>query len=196
MMRRVWTAALAAPAIGLIALAVIAAASQAQVQHCEKADESTEIILSGVTVTYDSSYFCTNAADQGEYAITVSVANRVDSSEAVTVDRLELSHTTPRPGGGSGPEATATAGGLPITVASGETARFDVRGIYALVTTDEGAKANLHLHVVGTGATSSERLALGINVHLRAAGSTEDDDPAERPEQPDGTGPGEGCGQR
>ncbi|MGH3450385.1 MAG: hypothetical protein ACRDQW_06565, partial [Haloechinothrix sp.] len=78
------------------------------------------------------------------------------------------SHTTPRPGGGGGPEATAIADGLPVTVAAGESAPFDVRGTYELVSTDEGDKATLHLRAFGTGPFS-----IGINVHLRAEGTTE-----------------------
>lgn len=172
-MRRIWISGLAMPMAGLIAVAVLAQPGQAQVEQCEKVDESTETVVPDVTITYDSSFFCADAADEGEYAITVSVANRADSSEAVTIDRLELSHTTPRPGGGSGPDATATADGLPVTVAAGETARFDVRGTYELVTTDEGDKANLHLRALGTGATSNEQFTLGINVHPRATGVAE-----------------------
>jgi hypothetical protein len=173
-MRRIWLAGLAIPAAGLVMLAVLAAPTQAQAQRCENVDASTETVVSGVTVTYDSSFLCADAARQGEYAVTVAVANHAGIDEAVTVERVELSHTTPRPRGGDGPNASATAEGLPVTVAAGETARFDVRGTYELVTTDEGDKATLHLRALGVGDRSDEGFVLGVNVHLRAAGATED----------------------
>jgi hypothetical protein len=195
-MRRIWLAGLAIPAAGLVTLAVLAAPTQAQAQaqRCENVDESTETVVSGVTVTYDSSVLCGDAASEGEYAVTVAVANHAGSDEAVTVERVELSHTTPRPRGGDGPNASATVEGLPVTVTAGETARFDVRGTYELVTTDEGDKATLHLRALGVGHSSDEGFALGVNVHLRAAAASEDGSGAvghaEQGAQPERDAPG------
>jgi hypothetical protein len=102
----------------------------------------------------------------------VTVSNAATGTERVTIESLGLSHTTPRPGG-QAPDATATAAGLPLTVAPGESDRFEVSGDYELVETDEGKKANLHLRGIGEGATTELEFALGINVHLRGPGATE-----------------------
>lgn len=140
---------------------------------CVLTGTSTDEVLPGVTLTWDSSFLCADAPPSGTYAITVNVSNAAGGAEAVTIERLELSHTTPRPRG-IGPEATATATGLPLTVLPGESGSFQVSGEYALVSTDEGAKANLHLRALGVGAMSGDPFELGINVQIRAPGATED----------------------
>ncbi len=138
-------------------------------QMCSLTDQSTEEVIQGVVLRWDSSFHCRNAADTGEYQILVEVFNASDSVEAVRIDSLELSHTTPRPQG-QAPAATAVATGLPITVEPGETEDFTVTGEYELVETDEGKKANLHLRAGGAGLSSGEPFELGINVHFRAPG--------------------------
>lgn len=145
---------------------------QPQTQICESTDQSTEQVIPGVVLMWDSSFHCRNAPDTGEYMIVVRVFNASDSAEKVTIENLELSHTTPR-AGGEGPVGTADPSGLPITVKPGETKDFTVTGLYELIETDEGRKANLHLRAAGAGLRSSEPFALGINVLIRDPG-TED----------------------
>jgi hypothetical protein len=152
-----------------MALGIQPAAGQ---ENCSVDDTSTQEVLPGVILTWDSSFRCEDAPDEGTYQITVQVANDAGSSEAVRIDDLILSHTTPRPRG-QAPDATAEPEGLPITVDPGETESFTVSGSYELVETDEGKKANLHLLALGEGVDSGEEFELGINVHLRAPGATE-----------------------
>lgn len=148
-----------------MALAVSAPISaEAGTETCAVDDTSTKEVVSGVTLTWDSSFRCSNAPDEGRYAITVEVANDDDSDHSVVIDRLRLAKTTPRPRGAK-PDATATANGLPLRIAPGDSETFDVGGRYELVSTDEGDKANLHLRAGG--AADGERFRLGINVHLR-----------------------------
>ncbi|MGQ0595292.1 MAG: hypothetical protein ACT4QB_22420 [Gammaproteobacteria bacterium] len=136
-------------------------------QICQRTDQSTEQVIPRVVLTWDSSFHCRNAPNAGEYMIVVRVFNASTSAEAVEIQNLVLTHTTPRPRG-KAPAATAIASGLPITVAPGDTEDFTVTGDYALVKTDEGNKANLHLRAGGVGLTSDEDFALGINVLIRA----------------------------
>lgn len=144
----------------------------AVVQVCGVSDTETEEVIPGVTLTWTSSFRCDNVADEGTYDITVRVDNASGSAEAVTIDNLNLSHTTPRPRG-QGPDATASASGLPITVAPGGSETFEVSGTYELVETDEGNKANLHLRASGSGVDSGLDFQLGINVQLRGTGAVE-----------------------
>jgi len=144
----------------------------AQSHVCVPVDQSTKTVIPGVTLTWDSSFRCANAPDKGTYEITVRVANAANSVEAVKIDTVRLSHTTPRPRG-RGPSATAVASGLPLMIAPGETRAFSVSGNYTLVVTDEGKKANLHLQAVGQGMHSAMPFRLGINVHLRGPGARE-----------------------
>jgi hypothetical protein len=102
----------------------------------------------------------------------VRVTNAATSDEAVRIDGLRLSHTTPRPRG-QAPSADATASGLPLVLAPGESDSFQVSGSYQLVQTDEGAKTNLHLRASGRGLESGLPFQLGINVHLRGPGAVE-----------------------
>jgi hypothetical protein len=164
MMRRMGT--ISALVALLLVLAIPVSAAEVE---CNLTDQSTQAVLPGVVLTWDSSFHCRNAPVRGEYSITIVVSNAATSTEAVTIDSLILSHTTPRPRGRA-PEATAEARGLPITVEPGESESFDVTGTYELVVTDEGKKANLHLLAYGVGDESGEPFQLGINVHIRAPG--------------------------
>lgn len=141
-------------------------------QQCELVDTSTEEAIPGVTLTWTSSFRCANAPDAGTYQIEVTVENSASSDEAVTINDLILRGATPRPRG-RGPDATATASGLPLTIDAGESGSFSVSGTYELVRTDEGKKANVHLSALGEGASSGLEFELGINVLLRAPGATE-----------------------
>lgn len=157
----------------LAAAALLSASVSAAEADCVVEDQSTDEVLPGVTLTWDSSFLCANADTDGSYEIPVTVSNDGSSVEAVTIDSIALSHTTPRPRG-IGPQATADAAGLPVTIAPGGSETFDVTGSYELVTTDEGDKANLHLRALGTGVTSLDGFELGINVQLRGEGAEED----------------------
>lgn len=171
----------AVPALLVAALALLPAApAGAQVASCEVFARSSETVAEGVTLTYDSSFWCPDAPPSGEFAITVTVTNDAASTQAATISSLELSHTSPRPRG-VGPEASVSATGLPLTLAAGEGGSFELAGSYELVTTDQGAKANLHLRAAGQSA-AGQPFRLGLNVHLRGPGATEGDDgpPPER----------------
>jgi len=141
----------------------------AALQTCEPVDQSTEEVLPGVVLTWDSSFLCANAPDSDTYTFTVTVSNSAASDEAVVIESLALSHTTPRPRGRA-PSATGSADGLPVTIAPGESADFTVNGSYQLVATDEGKKANLHFRAMGSGEESGLDFQLGINAHFRAPG--------------------------
>lgn len=154
---------------GMIALGLATPLFAQDQQVCTQVDSSTEEVIDGVFLTWDSSFLCANAPDSGSYTFTVDVLNHADSAEAVTIDSLSLSHTTPRPGG-QAPAAAASASGLPLTLAPGESGSFDVSGTYELVETDEGKKANLHLTASGAGVDSGASFDLGINAHFRAPG--------------------------
>ncbi|MGH2498559.1 MAG: hypothetical protein ACRDF0_00470 [Candidatus Limnocylindria bacterium] len=168
-MRKIGLTTLLVTGLMLWGLAGPAAAQET----CVVVDTSTEEVIPGVTLTWDSSFLCANAPDSGTYTFTVEVTNHEGSAEAVTIDDLELTHATPRPRG-SGPAATGEAAGLPLTLAPGETGSFTVSGTYTLVETDEGKKANLHFQAFGHGVDSGETFALGINAHIRAPGATEE----------------------
>ncbi len=136
---------------------------------CEPIEQSTEEVLLGVVLTWDSAFLCADAPDEGSYEFTVTVANSAESAQAVSIDALALTHTTPRPRG-QAPDASGEATGLPLTMAPGETAGFTVSGTYELVATDEGKKANLHFRASGHGVSSGEPFQVGINAHVRAPG--------------------------
>ncbi|MGH7510413.1 MAG: hypothetical protein ACREMZ_13210 [Gemmatimonadales bacterium] len=144
------------------------------VQQCQVVDRSTEEVIPGVTLTWTSSFLCANAPDEGTYQIEVTVENAAGSEEAVEIDDLAIRGTTPRPRG-QGPDATASASGLPLTVAPRQSGSFTVSGTYELVETDEGKKANIHLSALGEGVSSGLEFELGINVQLRGAGAIEGD---------------------
>jgi len=153
--------------VGLFALGPMTPALAQE--QCQSVDTSTEEVLPGVTLTWDSSFLCANAPDEGSYQFTVSVTNHAGSDEGVRIDDLSLVNATPKPRG-QGPDATGTATGLPLELAPGETGSFVVSGDYELVETDEGKKANLHFIADGVGTTSGAPFELGINAHFRAPG--------------------------
>jgi hypothetical protein len=136
-------------------------------------DESTKEVRPGVTLTWTSSFLFEDVPARGGYAFTVTVSSAAGSARTVTIDRLDLVRTSPRPRG-QAPAATGAASGLPITVAPGESASFTVSGSYELAATDEGGKANLHFR--GRGQSSGgDPFNLGINAHFRAPGAEEGD---------------------
>ncbi|SDU76722.1 hypothetical protein SAMN04488563_5294 [Jiangella alkaliphila] len=139
-------------------------------QQCISADRSTPTIGSDTTLTYDGALLCPDAGTTGEYALAVSITNDAASSATVTVDDIHLTHTTPRPRGRA-PDATADLDEAPITIAPGDTVDLEITGTYHLVNTDEGEKANLHLHLTGTLTATDESFTLATNVHLRGTGA-------------------------
>lgn len=165
--------ALSTAIIVAMMMALAPATALAEPQECEVFDQSTGEVLSGVTMTWDSSFLCEGAPEEGEFTFVVSVTNDGTSAETVTLDAFDLRHTTPRPRG-AGPEASVAVDGLPLTLAPGESGQFLATGAYELVTTDEGAKANLHFQASGFGNDSGDRFNLGINAHIRAEGAVEE----------------------
>ncbi|MER3486780.1 MAG: hypothetical protein C4345_13210, partial [Chloroflexota bacterium] len=85
-----------------------AAVSAQDTQVCSPIEQSTEEVLPGVVLTWDSAFLCADAPDEGSYELTVMVANSADSTEAVSIDNLDLSHTTPR-SRGQAPDASGEA---------------------------------------------------------------------------------------
>ncbi len=156
--------------IAVVTAVLAAAPSLAADTKCQAVDTSTTEALPGVTLTWDSSFRCDPAARTGSYSIPVAITNARASAEAVDIQALRLSHTTPRPRG-QRPDATAQARRLPVNIAPGERARFDVSGGYQLVSADDGDKANLHLRALGRGTQSGDLSRLGINVQLRGPGA-------------------------
>ncbi len=141
-------------------------------QTCRPVDQSTEEVLTGVTLTWDSSFLCGDAPGSGSYKVVVSVTNAATSAQGVTIQSLELTHTTPRPQRDA-LAASGSAQGLPLAVSAGQAQSFSISGTYGLVETDEGFKSNLHLRATGTGAASGRPFELGINVHVRDPGARE-----------------------
>lgn len=169
----------------LVGVFTLPAFAQSQVE-CEPVGQETKIVIRGVTLTWDSQFWCDSAPDTGAYEIHFIITNHAGSAEEVHIDDLQLSHTTPRPRR-QAPAATAVVSGLPLVIAPGESDNFSVRGTYNLVLTDEGKKANLHLRAVGRGITSDSPLRLGINAHLRGPGAVEGNaDTSGRPPWADG----------
>lgn len=145
-------------------------------EMCVVGGQASTQALPGVTLTWDSSFFCWGIPQTGTYAITVTVHNDSASTQTIAIDTLRLSHTTPRPGGGA-PAATAVASGLPVTLAPGASGSFAVSGSYQLVKTAEGHKANLHLRVVGHAVSSTPTFQLGSNIMLRGEDHADPADP-------------------
>jgi hypothetical protein len=151
---------------------VFTAPAFAQAQVCEPVGQEIKIVIQGVTLTWDSPFWCDNVPDTGDYEIRITITNHAGSAEVVRIDDLRLSRTTPRPRR-QAPAATAVVSGLPMVIAPGESGSFSVRGTYTLVLTGEGKKANLHFRAIGQGITSAAPFRLGINVHLRGPGAVE-----------------------
>lgn len=151
------TTALLASLFLVMSLVSLPAAGQ---QACQPLERQTETLSSGVTLSWDGSFWC--ADNDGSFQVTMVVEVN-PSSAAVGITDVVLRHTTPRPRGTT-PSGSFTAqiDGLTVTVT----------GNYSLVTTDEGAKANIHFTAVGT--AEGEPFRLGFNVHLRGEGAVED----------------------
>lgn len=174
--------------LGLVAtLAAGPALAQSEAPECLPTLDSltTEEVTDGVTLTYDSDFVCTDAADAGTWSITVSVWN--ESETDVALEGLTLSHSTPP--FGDEEASTAEAPGLPLTIPAGSSDSFEASGEYALVETGESSLVNLHLNV--RGSTTDEEGApfrLSSNVHVLGPGTELDegedgahDDDAGRP---------------
>lgn len=138
-------------------------------QTCVAVDQSTKEVLPGVILTWESSFLCANAPDQDSYKFTANISSAGGSAESVTIEGILLTHKTPRVRGRT-PGGNKTGDTLPVTVAPGSSGSFSVTGVYQLVQTDEGKKANHHYQAAGVGDSSGKTFLLGINVHFRAPG--------------------------
>lgn len=154
-------------------------------QVCRSSEPSTET-LSGATLVYTGSFHC--AAANGTFSLTVDVSSDDESEGMVTIDNLVLTHTTPKPRGQAA-EAAVQPQGLPLTLEPGQRGSFTVTGTYALIETGRGGKgkANLHLQAEGASAAGEQPFELGLNVHLRTANSSDQDDGGDQDER--GGGP-------
>lgn len=129
-------------------------------------EQSQEQVLPGVIFTWDSVFHCREAPLEGSYGFSVTVSYIGEDGDAFILDKVLLTHTTPRPLGES-PFASLEVEGLPLTLNSNSTESFRVWGDYRLVETDEGAKANLHFCADGYVDESADTLQFGLNAHLR-----------------------------
>ncbi|HUF85306.1 MAG TPA: hypothetical protein VMQ81_12030 [Acidimicrobiia bacterium] len=172
--------------LGLVgAMTAIPVAAVTDTPECDiTADGSaTEDVTDGVALTFDSDFACTDADTTGTWSIIVNVAN--DSETDVTVDAISLSHVTP-PFAEDGANTADDGDTLPTDVPAGAVGTFEVGGDYALADTDDGGLVNLHLRATGSTADDeSAPFVLGINVHVLGPGVELDDDE-------DGAADGEG----
>jgi hypothetical protein len=167
----------------LATLGLVAAISAipASAQSCAAAaSTATELSTDDVALASNGSFICTDAADSGEWSITVDVTNQ--SGSEVTITGLALSHVTPalQADAAGAAAATADASGLPLTLAAGATGSFGVSGEYTLAQVGGAGLLNVHLRASGT--TAGEEAApftLAINVHLLAPGVELDEAGAE-----------------
>lgn len=158
----------------LVAMTAIPAAAQSSTPVCTAEGESTGQVTEGATLSYDSSFVCTDAADAGTWFITVNVANLAESATGIELSEVTLSHTSPQPLG-AGPAAEVTSDTLPLTLATDANGSFDAEGTYELATVDEGGKAILHLWVNGA-TDEGEPFRVGINVQVLGPGVEPDVD--------------------
>jgi hypothetical protein len=133
-------------------------------------EQTDEVVAAGTTLSYDSALRCTNAPFSGDYRFTVTIQNSATSASTVVLERLLLTHTTPRPGG-SGPVASGSTADLPLTLAPGARTQVTVSGDYTLVQTGARRHANLHFCLSGRAENSEEPFSLGINAFIVGAGS-------------------------
>lgn len=143
-------------------------------QTCVSEEKSTEEVIPGMTLTWDSALRCAEAPDEGVYELKVLVEADAGNTAVAVTDAITLTHTTPRPLG-QPPEATVEqVTGLPATVSAATAHEFTVTGTYQLVPTGSVKIANLHFCATGYDESTGEPFYLGLNVFLRSPGATED----------------------
>lgn len=141
--------------------------------NCEEmtvTEETTEVVLPGVTLSWDSAFHCREAGPAGAYGFTVTMRNEGAGAAgaddgAVVITDLTMTHKTPRPDGES-PSASVNVAGLPLTLPPGGHGNLQVSGDYELVQAGAVQLANLHFCASGA-SESGETFALGLNAHLR-----------------------------
>jgi hypothetical protein len=158
----------------LAALGASGSTAQSQQTCVPVGEPKAKEVLDGVTLSWHRSFLCDKASDPTAYAISIRITSDAGSIETVTLDRLRLSHTTPRPRGRAPEASDPAATGLPAVLAAGSGADVGATGTSTLATPGKEKKANLHLRVQGRGNDSADRFQLGITVKLRA--TTEDDE--------------------
>ena len=164
--------------LATLGLALAISAVPAAAVTCAATGSATEDVAQGLTLTFDGDFACADAADSGEWSITVNVTN--DSDTELTISAVTLSHITPslQADAASAAAATADATGLPLTLAAGAAGSFDVSGDYTLAQVGAGGLLNVHLRATGTTGEEGP-FTLGINVHLLGPGVELDDADAE-----------------
>jgi hypothetical protein len=162
--------------LGLVgAMAAIPVAAQTSTPTCEvTADGSTtDEVTDGVSLTFDAAFACADADTTGTWSIVVNVAN--DSETDVIIESIALSHATPP--FGEDDANTADGDSLPLAIPAGAASSFDVDGAYELVTAGAGGLVNLHLRAAGvTDDDEAAPFVLGITVHVMAPGVELDDE--------------------
>ena len=129
-------------------------------------DASADVLDSGATITWDSSFRCIEAAEEGTYAFTINIALSGGDSSGVTLNEVQIRHTSPRPQS-VGPEASVEPLAAPVAIPGDGNEMIEVRGAYKLVRTGAIQHANLHFCLVGTEAANGEPFSLGFSAHLR-----------------------------
>jgi hypothetical protein len=115
---------------------------------CVAEAQTTLQVLEGLTLTWESSFSCTDMPQEGEFKIEVVVQNSAGSSQSAVIG--------------------------PLTIEPGESDDFAVIGPYEL---DESTnEASLPLVVDGKGETSLEAFQLQIEVNLVGEEEDPDDD--------------------
>ena len=149
------------------------------VQVCVAEEQSTEEIVPGVTLTWDSALRCLDAPDEGVYAFNVRVESAITDTtvvlmQPVTMQGVTLTHTTPRPLGQAPDASVDMVTGLPFTIESGQVQTFTITGTYELATAGVARLANLHFCATGYDNATRQPFYLGLNTFLRGPGMDDD----------------------
>ncbi|MFT7582682.1 MAG: hypothetical protein ACI9MR_004365 [Myxococcota bacterium] len=147
---------------------------------CQGADYLT-MAAGDLQFTWNKQVNCLTAPARGSFRAEIIYRNPAESGEIVELATLALQKITPRPamdrhlhavGPLEGTLAVATK--LPITLAPGEQTIVALTGRFILDADEDGSmRANFHLKMRGTGATSGKALAAGTTLHLLSAAERE-----------------------
>lgn len=145
------------------------------VEVCLAEEQSSEEVLPGITLTWDSAFRCLNAPEEGVYEFNVIVEADADSTALAVVQAITLTHTTPRPLNVAPDASVDDVTGLPFTIAAGEVHTFTVSGEYELAAAGVARLANLHFCATGYDDATGTPFYLGLNTFLRGSGFGNDD---------------------
>lgn len=152
--------------------------------RCEKVDESTHEVASGIRLSWSSEFTCGKTSAKGSFGLTIHVASAISSENAISLDTMKVTRTGPR----SDDDLESYTGStqLPLVLDAGNAANLNLRGTYNLAATDEGRKATVRFRLVGHAVLSGARLSVDVVVHLLAPGAMEEDLDLFEPQKPNG----------